>query len=337
MGHRKKHAPKRGSLAFLPRGRAARPVGRIRFWPEVETRTPTLLGFAGYKAGLTHVFMVNDRQGSLDFGKEVARTATVIEAPPVLVYAVRAYTKNPYGLQSLTEAWMKEPPKDLERALTPPKNHDPESAFKKMEENLDKIVEFRLLVATQPRLTSVPKKKPDLMEIKVAGGTIKEQLEYVKNLLGKTVSATDVFKEGQYVDVIAVTKGKGIQGPVKRWGVRILSHKARKTKRGIATLGPWHPARVTYSIPRAGQMGYHQRTEYNKRILKIGPDGSEVTPKGDFLRYGKVNGTYILIDGSVPGPAKRLIRLRYPARPPKRVPEEPPKIVSVSLESPQGK
>jgi len=336
MGHRKKHAPKRGSLAFLPKGRAASPVGRIRFWPEVETEAPTLLGFAGYKAGTTHVFMVNDTPGSLDFGKEVAHSATVLDVPPVTVCAVRAYTGNQYGLQSFTEAWTKKSPKDLERALTPPENHNPEQAFKRMEENLDKIVEFRLLVATQPRLASVPKKKPDLVEIKVAGGGIQDQLEYVKNILGKTVPATDILKEGQYVDVVSVTKGKGFQGPVKRWGVRILSHKARKTKRGIATLGAWHPARVVYSIPRAGQMGYHQRTEYNKRILKIGPDGSEVTPKGGFLRYGQVTGTYILIDGSVPGPSKRLIRLRYPARPPKRVPEEPPKIVSISLESPQG-
>ncbi len=302
----------------------------------MEAETPTLLGFAGYKAGTTHVFMVNDKQGSSDFGKEVAHAVTVIEAPPVLVSAIRAFTKNPYGLQSFTEAWLKELPKDLKRVLTPPKNHDQEQAFKKMRENLDNIAELRLLVATQPRLASVPKKKPELMEIKVAGGTIKEQFEYARNLLGKTVAATDVFKEGRYVDVISVTKGKGFQGPVKRWGVRILQHKARKTKRGIATLGPWHPARVQYSIPRAGQMGYHQRTEYNKRILKIGPDGSEATPKGGFLRYGKITGTYILIDGSVPGPAKRLIRLRYPTRSPKRIQEEPPKIVSISLESPQG-
>jgi large subunit ribosomal protein L3 len=311
-------------------------VGRIRFWPEVEAEAPTLLGFAGYKAGTTHVFMVNDRPGSVDFGKEVARTATVIETPPVVVCAIRAYMKTPYGLKSFTEAWVKKPPKDLERALTPPKNHNPEEAFKKMEENLEKIAEFRLLVATQPRLASVPKKKPDLMEIKVDGGTLKERFEYVKNILGKTISATDVFREGQYVDVISITKGKGFQGPVKRWGVKILSHKARKTKRGIATLGPWHPARVQYSIPRAGQMGYHQRTEYNKRILKIGSDGGEVTLKGGFIRYGQINGDYILLDGSVPGPAKRLIRLRHPARPPK-APEEPPKIVSISLEPPQGK
>ena len=73
-------------------------------------------------------------------------------------------------------------------------------------------------------------------------------------------------------------KGKGWQGVVKRWGVRILQHKSRKTKRGIATLGPWHPNRVLYTVPRAGQMGYHQRTEYNKRILEIGKNGEEIIP-----------------------------------------------------------
>jgi len=205
-----------------------------------------------------------------------------------------------------------------------------------MEGNLDQIVEFRVLAATQPRLASVPKKKPETMEIKIGGGTIKEQFEYIKNLLGKTVSVEGVFKDGQFVDIISITKGKGFQGPVKRWGVRILQDKGRKTKRGVATLGPWGPGRVLYTVPRAGQMGYHQRTEFNKRILKIGKDGKEVTPEGGFLRYGNVRSTYIMLDGSIPGPAKRLIRLRYPVRPPKRVSESPPQITYVSLESPQG-
>lgn len=81
------------------------------------------------------------------------------------------------------------------------------------------------------------------------------------------------------MDVLAITKGKGFQGPVKRWGVKILPRKSRKTKRGVAVIGPWHPTRVLYTVPRAGQMGYFQRTEYNKRILKIGADGKEITPR----------------------------------------------------------
>jgi len=335
MGHRKKHAPKRGSLAYLPRGRAAREVGKISFWPSVE-QGPTLLGFAGYKAGMTHVFMIEDKQGTPDFGKEIVHPATILDAPPIQVCAIRAYTKNEYGLRTFTEAWMKKPPKDLNRTLTLPKNSDPNQGLKKIEEHLDRITEFRLLTITQPKLATVSKKKMDIMEIKVDGGSIEEQFEYAKKLLGKTISITEVFKEGQFIDVVSVTKGKGFQGPVKRWGIKILPRKSRKTKRGVAAIGPWKPARLLYTVPRAGQMGYHQRTEYNKRILKIGSDGSEVSPKGGFLRYGFVRGTYILVDGSLPGPAKRLIRLRYPARPPRDVPEAPPKITHISLESQQG-
>jgi large subunit ribosomal protein L3 len=335
MGHRKKHAPKRGSLAYLPRGRAAREVGKISFWPSVE-QGPTLLGFAGYKAGMTHVFMIEDKQGTPDFGKEIVHPATILDAPPIQVCAIRAYIKNEYGLRTFTEAWMKKPPKDLNRTLTLPKNSDPNQGLKKIEENLDRITEFRLLTITQPKLATVSKKKMDIMEIKVDGGSIEEQFEYAKKLLGKTISITEVFKEGQFIDVVSVTKGKGFQGPVKRWGIKILPRKSRKTRRGVAAIGPWKPARLLYTVPRAGQMGYHQRTEYNKRILRIGSDGSEVSPKGGFLRYGFVRGTYILVDGSLPGPAKRLIRLRYPARPPRDVPEAPPKITHISLESQQG-
>jgi large subunit ribosomal protein L3 len=335
MGHRKVNAPKRGSLSYLPKGRASSSIGRIRFWPHVGAG-PILLGFMGYKAGMTHVFMIEDRQGSPDFGKEVAKPATVIDTPPLVVCAVRAYTRDPYGLKSFTETWMKNPPKDIERLTTPPNNPNPENGFKKIEQNLQEIAEFRALVATQPRLAGVPKKKPELVEVKVDGAGIKEQFEYVKTLIGKTLSLTDVFKEGSYIDVIAVSKGKGFQGVIKRWGVKLRDRKSRKTKRGVATLGPWKPPRVLYTVPRAGQMGYHQRVEHNKRILKIGTNGADVTPKGGFLRYGPVKGTYVLLNGSVPGPAKRLIRLRVPARAPRRVPDAPPKIAEISLESPQG-
>jgi large subunit ribosomal protein L3 len=334
MGHRKKHAPRHGSLAYLPRGRAKRTVGRIRFWPKVE-EGPTLLGFMGYKAGMTQMIIVEDKPGSLHLGKETSHPATVLDVPPIIVFAIRAYTKDQYGIETFTEVWMKNPPKDFDRALVLPEEFDTEKNMEKLEENADKIAEIRLMVASQPRLAAVPKKKPDITEIKVDGGSIKEQIEYAKNLLGKNVSITDVFKEGGYMDVVAITKGKGFQGPVKRWGIKLLPRKSRKTKRGVAAIGPWKPARVLYTVPRAGQMGYHQRTEYNKRILKIGIDGKEVTPKGGFVRYGEVKGTYIIVDGSLPGPAKRLIRLRYPARAPKKIPDSPPNISYISLESTQ--
>ncbi|MEM3379023.1 MAG: 50S ribosomal protein L3 [Candidatus Bathyarchaeia archaeon] len=337
MGHRKTHAPKHGSLAYLPRKRAKRPVARIRYWPKISVDAPRLLGFAGYKAGMTYVFTIEDRKRSPNFGKEVMRAATVIETPPMLICGIRAYTKTPYGLKNLTEAWMKDPPAELDRALVLPENFDAEAMLQKLEQNLPSTAVIRVIAATQPKEASLSKKKPEIMEIEIGGGTIAKQFEYAKSLLGKTVTAEEVFKDGQYIDVAAITTGKGFQGPVKRWGVTILQHKGRKTKRGIATLGPWNPHHIMYTVPRAGQMGYHQRTEYNKRILKIGKDGKEVTVKGGYIRYGLIKGPYMLIEGSIPGPEKRLIRLRYPARPPKEMPETPPQITYISLDSPQGK
>jgi large subunit ribosomal protein L3 len=337
MGHRKTHAPRHGSLAYLPRGRSANLLARIRFWPKIQSDQPKLLGFIGYKAGTTHVFKIEDRKRSPDFGKEVMRAATVLETPPIIICAIRAYAKNAYGLQTLSEAWMKDPPDDLERIFTLPEDFKTEENLKKMEENLAATAKIRTITITQPKQASVPKKKPDITEIEISGGTIQQQFEYAKNLLGKTVNLEEVFKVGQCIDTAAVTTGKGWQGPVKRWGVTILQAKGRKTKRGIATLGPWNPHHVAYSIARAGQMGYHQRIEYNKRILKIGKDGKEVTPKGGFIRYGQVKGSYVLVEGSIAGTEKRPINLRVPARPPTNIPEEPPQITEISLESPQGK
>lgn len=337
MGHRKTHAPRHGSLAYLPRKRAEHLLARIRFWPKIESETPRLLGFTGFKAGMTHVFAIEDRKRSPDFGKEVIRPATVVETPPILICGVKVYAKDVYGLRALTEAWMEEPPADLERVFTIPESFKTEEALKKIEENLPRIAKIRVVAVTQPKQASVPKKKPDMAEIEIGGGTIQQQFEHVKNLLGKTVTSEEIFKEGQYIDIASVSTGKGFQGPVKRWGVTILQAKGRKTKRGVATLGPWNPHHVMYSVARAGQMGYHQRTEYNKRILKIGKDGKEITPKGGFLRYGVIRGPYMLLEGSIAGTEKRPVRLRYPARPPRTVAEEPPQITHVSLESPQGR
>ena len=312
-------------------------MARIRYWPKIVADAPKLLGFVCYKAGMTYVFTIEDRKRSPNFGKEVMRAATILETPPIIQCGIRTYTHTPYGLQQLTEVWMKDPPPDFERALVLPEKFNTEEMLQKINQNLDKTTTIRAIIATQPTLANLSKKKPEITEIEIGGGTIPQQLDYAKSLLGKTVTPEEIFKNGQFIDIAAVTTGKGWQGPVKRWGVTILQAKGRKTKRGIATLGPWNPHHLMYSIPRAGQMGYHQRTEYNKRILKMGKDGKEVSVKGGFIRYGNLKGSYIIIEGSVAGTEKRTIIMRHPARPPKTVAEAPPLITYISLESPQGK
>ncbi len=333
MGHRKKHAPRRGSLSYLPKKRAKSWRGKIRFWPET-LEGPRLLGFAGYKAGMTHLIALDEKKGTLTYGKEISLPATVIETPPAIVFGIRAFKKTNEGLKTFCEVCMEKPSKDIERLMTLRKKENKNELLNKMRNSIDEIDDIRLLIMSQPRLAKINKKKPELIEIKVGGGTINQQFEYALEMLGKEINMSNAFKEGEFVDTIAVTLGKGIQGPVKRWGIKRLSHKSRKTVRGVGCIGQWNPSLVMYSVPRAGQMGFHQRTEYNKQILKIDTDGDKITPKGDFIRYGKINTHYALLKGSVPGPERRLVIMRYPARASAEIPT--PKIEYINMESRQG-
>jgi len=302
--------PRRGSMAYYPRARARSIVARVRRWPKVNEVKP--LGFAGYKVGMLHVFIVEDNPNSPFYGREVFKPVTLLECTPLIIVGVRAYTKTPYGLKTLSEVWSKELPKYIDRVVPVPKNfRDVESFVKQVK---DEATEIRLIACTQPWRTGIGKKKPEVFEVAI-GGDPEKALEYSIERLGSELKVDEVFKEGEYVDVIAVTKGKGLQGVVKRFGVKILPrwHKHRKGYRKIGSIGPTKPA-VMFTTPRAGQMGFHQRTEYNKRILKIGTDPSEVNPKGGFKHYGIIRNQYVMVEGSVPGAIKRLVKLRSPIR-----------------------
>jgi large subunit ribosomal protein L3 len=285
---------------------------------------------------MTYGLAVDGRQGSLTFGKEVVIPMTILESPPMLACAVRAYTKNYEGLRTFSEAWIEKPAKDFERIISVPEKFSTEENMKRIESNLEKIVDLRMLMATQPRLAKRGKKAPDLIEVKIGGGTIKDRFEFAKKLLGTEVKVSDFAKEGQAVDTIGITKGKGIQGPVKRWGIRRKIHKANKTVREVGSIGGWTPHFVMYSVPRAGQMGFHQRTEYNKLVIKVGNNGSEVTPKGGFIRYGEINSDYIMVKGSVPGTTNRLIMMRVASRAPPETKAPPTKLEYISIASHQG-
>lgn len=335
MGHRRKSAPRRGSLMYYPRVRARRITGRIRNWPNVKGE-PRLLGFAGYKVGMTHVVIVDNKPKSPLYGREVVKAVTVVETPPIYVFGIRAYIKTNKGLKTFGEFLKLPLPKYTERVITLPKNVDFSEHQKKIEENLDKISDIRVLALTQPHKSGIKKKTPEVLEIKVGGDNIKAVYEYAKSLLGKEVKAKEFFKDGLLVDVIAVTKGKGFAGVIKRFGVKIMPkwHKHRKGHRVVGAISPSTPS-MMFTVPRPGKMGFHQRTEYNKLVLKLGENPSEINVAGGFLHYGLVRGDYIIIAGSIPGPAKRLIRFRYAIRAKQHV-VQPPKIVTISLSSKQG-
>lgn len=321
----KRHRPRRGSLAFSPRKRARSEICRIKREEIVAGRK--IQGFAGYKAGMTHVILTDERPHSLTKGMEIAVPATIIETPPMRVEGVRLYKNTHYGRQAVTEAWVRaENGGDLDAI---------EEFIKRSGNEL--ALSLHLIASTLPEVvTGVPKKKHELMEIKMSG-YIEKDLKNAKEVFGKELRVKDVVKEGDFVDVTAVTTGKGTQGPVKRWGVMTQIAKAGRSGRSrhVGALGGWKPRRVRWRVPQLGQTGYQRRTEYNKRILKIGDDGEEITPDGGFLRYGIVRNEYIILKGSVPGPKKRLVRISHAVRVHPRL--GTPEIVYISKKSQQGR
>ena len=308
--------PRKGSLAYRPRVRAKSQVPRVSHW--AESGEARLLGFAGYKAGMTHLSFIDDSEGPTS-GQEISSAVTVVEVPPLYVYGIRGYKKD----------------KAIGDVLIEDANVLKKLGIKKKkanavldEENTDHIM---VLAYTQPDKTGIGKKHHERMEIAVGGADFKEKLEYAKSLMGKELKPEDMFKSGEYVDVIAVSVGKGWQGTAKRFGTSLHRPKATGQRRHSGTIGQWHPAYILYTAPRAGQMGYHNRTEVNKRIMKISDDVDGINPKGGFPQYGFVKNNYVLLKGSVPGPVKRLIRMRLGIRAPEKVQE--PKLTYVSTES----
>lgn len=329
--------PRAGSLAYYPRKRAKSIVPKYQSWPEYNGQ-PTLQGFAGYKAGMTHVIMIDDHKKSPTEGKEIMVPVTVIEIPAMKVAAIRVYVKDTYGKHPLTEVWS-EDVAALSGRITKAKAHNAAAATEKINAAMADVAEVMVLMYTQPdTLTGVPKKVPDLMEIRVAGGSAQERFDYALSLLGTSVEMNTILSEGQFADITGITKGKGFQGAVKRFGITLRKRKHARTKktRHIGTLGPWTPHHVRWQVPMPGQMGFQQRTEFNKRIIKLGDNPDEINPAGGFLHYGLVRSNYVLIKGSIPGPAKRLIRIRSATRMGEQKTIQTPVVEYVSLQSKQG-
>ena len=304
MGKRSGH--RKGSLAFRPRKRAYSQMPQVSYWPKLSEKR--LAGFAGYKAGMTHITYIDDTE-SPNKGNEVFASATVVECPPITVFGVRGYRSGNVVADMVC----------AEKKILKPLGISKKKDSKFSASDVDDVF---VLAYARPQMTGMGKKTPERMEISVGGKDSAEKLEYALSLLGKEVRVSEVFKPGEFVDSVAITKGKGWQGTVKRFGTAQQRRKATGKRRHIGSLGAWHPGYVHYTVPMPGQMGYHKRTEINKRIMKMGAP-AEINPLGGFTHYGVLKNDYLLVKGSLAGPQKRLIRFRKATRisAPPRVPE----------------
>jgi large subunit ribosomal protein L3e len=271
---------------------------------------------------------------------EAVEAVSILEAPPMVVIGVVGYVETPKGLRALTTVWAQHLSDEVKRRFYKNWYRCKKKAFTKYaaRENADTIAEelerikkyctvVRVLAHTQMRMLKLRQKKAHLMEIQINGGDVAAKIEYAQGLLEQEVRIDDVFGEGESIDTIGITKGKGTKGVVSRWGVTRLPRKTHRGLRKVACIGAWHPARVQYSVARAGQKGYHHRTDMNKRIYRIGknkatggstaadPEPKEINPLGGFPHYGIVNEDFVMIKGSVVGTRKRVITLRKAMRP----------------------
>jgi large subunit ribosomal protein L3e len=299
----------------------------------------------GYKAGMTHIVRDLNKPGSKQHKKEVLEAVTIIEAPPMIVVGLVGYVQTPRGLRALTTVWVEHLSNEVRRRFYKNWYASKKKAFTKyakrisegkktLQDELERMKKHchvvRVIAHTQISKLKMRQKKAHIMEIQINGGTVVQKVDFGFKLFEQAVPVGDVIKKDDMIDTIGVTRGQGVDGVIGRWGVTRLPRKTHRGLRKVATIGAWHPARVGYSVARAGQHGFHHRTDMNKKLLKIGKgtytengkvifnnastsvDLTEknITPLGGFPHYGEVTQDYVMIKGTVAGPRKRVITLR---------------------------
>jgi len=297
--------PRVGSLQFWPKKRAERFLPSAN-WQVLGERNKIsgLLGFIGYKVGMLTVIVKDKTPDSLTKDKKISVPATIIELPSMKILSVRFYKNNQVKEEVLAENIDKE----LKRIVKLPKVKE-----RKRIEDVKEYNDIKLIVYSLSKQTAV-KKTPDIIEMGLAG-KLEDKIKFVKENIGKEISASEVFKPMQLVDLRGLTKGKGHAGPIKRFGISKKSHKSQKGVRNPGSLGPWHPNVVTFRVAMAGQLGMFTRVHYNNKILALGKiKEKNINPKQGWKNYGSILSEYTIVLGSVQGPAKRQILLTFPLR-----------------------
>lgn len=324
---------KRGSKQFWPRTRARKVTAQVGSWASKDVKEVGFLGFPVYKVGMTNIGMIDNFSHTVTKGTEINTPVTVLECPSIKIMSVRLFADDEYGnLQVVKEVEAKIKDKNLSRKLDvakkTTKTPSEEDLINFAKENVVEGVKVKV-ITTPSEVSSLGKKKPEILELGVSG-SVEDAIKFALSKLGTEVKMSEVFKAGELVDSHGVTKGFGFQGAVKRFGVKLTSHKSEKTRRHAGNVGAWTPSRVTHTVPLAGQTGFHLRTEWNKWILKVSDNVEEINPAAGFAHYGLVKNEFMLIKGSVQGPKKRVITLVKATRPNKRYPKVAPEITYIN-------
>ena len=141
--------------------------------------------------------------------------------------------------------------------------------------------------------------KPEMGHTNKANTAPKRFLKEIRGVnvndytLGQTIGV-DIFEVGEIVDVTGISKGKGLQGVIKRHNqsTRPMGHVSQY-HRGVGSLGTLLPMHVLKGKKMPGQMGNVQRTVQNLEVVSVDTENN-----------------VILVKGNVPGPKKSFVMIR---------------------------
>lgn len=299
--------PHAGSLQFYPRKRSAKVLPSVN-WnnSKISEKVNSVLGFIAYKVGMASVIAKDNSPDSMTKGKKIFIPVTILETPNMKIFSVRFYKDKKVVGEAIVSN-----DKELKRIVKVPKEIKPFEA--QIPKDYDNI---RVIAYSLPKQTSI-KKTPDIVEVAIGGENKEQKLSFVKSIIGKEISFKEHF-HGELFDIHGLTKGYGLTGPVRRFGITLKQHKTEKGVRRPGSLGPWHPARVTYVTPMAGQYGVFSRIHYNIKMISSSTISEKnINPGEGFKHYGKINSAYVIVKGSVQGPPKRQVLLTNSFRPTK--------------------
>jgi large subunit ribosomal protein L3 len=156
------------------------------------------------------------------------------------------------------------------------------------------------------QIASIEKKekssnKPEMGHFAKANTTPKRVVLEVRDFDGEALVGSscgvEVFEEGEFVDVVGTTKGKGFQGVVKRHGfsgVGEATHGQHNRLRAPGSLGAGStPSRVFKGTRMAGQMGNVRVKIQNLKVLKVDTENNLVVIGGALPGH---KGSYVVIE-----------------------------------------
>merc|ERR1712167_52724 len=170
--------------------------------------------------------------------KDIVEPVTVLECPPMKVIGMVGYIMTPRGLRTLATVFAQNLPNGVIRRFYKNYHVAKRNAFKNYKKNkydvdekskdhvnrdINRIEKYcsvvRVLCCTQIEKLKFRQRKSHIMEIQLNGGTIADKVKWAHEKFEQEITVETVFEKDEMVDTIAVTRGKGTTGVIKRFGV----------------------------------------------------------------------------------------------------------------------